>query len=147
MYACIALFSTYCYRLLKKVLAELVSVVIEPLGMFYTLHRIKMRNEIIPTPSELLNLLPLVTPACIYSYSNFSRSDYAQFYTVFTITHPVIYHSLSMFRLPWNFRDARIVQNLHCRSVSDIFPVLQHPNYLLIWRYFDKLGAFASIAT
>ena len=52
----------------------------------------------------------------------------------------------SMFRFAGDFRNAWIVENLHCGAVADFFPILQHPDDFLVRSHFDELGALAIFA-
>ena len=52
----------------------------------------------------------------------------------------------SVFRLTGDFRNARIIQNLHGGAIADFFPILQHPDDFLVRRDFNELGAFAVFA-
>ncbi len=46
-----------------------------------------------------------------------------------------------MFRLPWLLGDAGLVKHLNGGRRSEMVPVLQHQDYLLVRRSLDKLSA------
>src|SRR4051794_6441668 len=52
----------------------------------------------------------------------------------------------SMLRLPRILRHAWIIKNLHRRPVADVFPILQHPDDLLVRRHFDQLRTLSVLA-
>ena len=52
----------------------------------------------------------------------------------------------SMFRLAGDLGDARIVQKLLGGGVTEIFPILQHPDDFLVRSHFDQLRSTAIFA-